>query len=48
MMTGGLPTVLMSRRHRGGRHMRITSCVIAVLLAATSLVAHHSNSAFEP
>ena len=27
--------------------MRIASCVIAVLLAATSAVAHHSNSAFD-
>jgi hypothetical protein len=40
-------TVLMSRHHRGGSHMRIGSCVIAVLLAATSAVAHHSNSAFD-
>jgi uncharacterized protein DUF6152 len=39
--------VLMSRRHRGGSHMRTGSYVIAVLLAATSLVAHHSNSAFD-
>ena len=28
--------------------MRIVSVVIAVLLAATSAVAHHSNSAFNP
>ena len=27
--------------------MRIGSCVIAVLLAATSALAHHSNSAFD-
>jgi hypothetical protein len=27
--------------------MRIGSCVIAVLLAATSVFAHHSNSAFD-
>ena len=27
--------------------MRIASCVIAVLLAATSALAHHSNSAFD-
>ena len=27
--------------------MKIGSCVIAVLLAAASLVAHHSNSAFD-
>ena len=27
--------------------MRIGSCVIAVLLAATSVLAHHSNSAFD-
>src|SRR5947208_1103698 len=37
----------MSRCHRGGSHMRIGSCVIAVLLAATSVFAHHSNSAFD-
>ena len=40
--------VLMSWRHRGGLHMRIGSFVIAVLLAATSALAHHSNSAFDP
>ena len=27
--------------------MRIASCVIAVLLMATSALAHHSNSAFD-
>ena len=27
--------------------MKIGSCVIAVLLAATSVLAHHSNSAFD-
>lgn len=43
----GLRTVLMSRRHPGGSHMRISACVIAVLLAATSVLAHHSNSAFD-
>ena len=32
---------------RGGSHMRIGSFVIAVLLAATSALAHHSNSAFD-
>src|SRR5262245_55805094 len=41
------PAVLMSRRHRGGSPMRIGSYVIAVLLAATPVVAHHSNSAFD-
>ena len=40
--------VLMSSRHRGGSHMRTCSFVIAVLLAATSALAHHSNSAFDP
>ena len=31
----------------GGSRMRIASCVIAVLLAAVPVVAHHSNSAFD-
>src|SRR4029078_1298302 len=38
----------MSSRHRGGSPMRTCSFVIAVLLAATSALAHHSNSAFDP
>src|SRR3970282_1140660 len=42
-----VPTVLMSRRHRGGSQMRIGSCVMAVLLVAASAPAPHSNSAFD-